>query len=65
MRRAGRTEELLERRLDLVHFRASLRPRRRGEGILPLLLGRHRCVVAWRSKAKMASRRKGGTPSPR
>ena len=36
----------------------------RGEGILPLLFRRDTRVVAWQSEARMASRRKGGTPLP-
>jgi len=35
-----------------------------GEGILPLHFGPGR-IAPWQSEAKMASRRKGGTPSPR
>jgi selenocysteine-specific elongation factor len=36
----------------------------RGEGILPLHSGPNGAVGAWQGEAKMASRRKGGTPSP-
>jgi hypothetical protein len=36
----------------------------RGEGIVPLHLDEERAKI-WQSEAKMASRRKGGTPSPR
>jgi hypothetical protein len=36
-----------------------------GEGILPLFFERGDRLIAEQSKAKMASPRKGGTPSPR
>ena len=36
----------------------------RGEGVLPLLFGRDGRIVAEQSEARMASRHKGGTPSP-
>jgi hypothetical protein len=32
---------------------------------LPLIFGHHTYTAAWQGEAKMASRRKGGTPSPR